>query len=99
MGLVKEDHYPFRRNSYEMNKYHIKTERTKKRAVTKDVIRAIESFNTNNKSMMKHKLLFLFSFYAMGMNMVDMAKLRKRDIENGILTYKRSKTKKHIKLN
>jgi len=101
LGLVKESHYPFRRNSFELNKYHIKTEKTKKRAVSKEIIKAIEAFDNGDKILLKNKYYFLFSFYAMGMNMVDMAKLRKNNIENGVLTYKRSKTKKtyQIKLN
>jgi site-specific recombinase XerD len=101
LGLVKESYYPFRRNTFEVNKYHIKTEKTKKRAVSKEIINAIEAFDNGDKSLLKHKYYFLFSFYAMGMNMVDMAKLRKSNIDNGILTYKRSKTKKtyQIKLN
>jgi len=101
LGLVEENHYPFRRNSFEVSKYHIKTEKTKKRAVSKDIIKAIEAFDNGDKILLKNKYYFLFSFYAMGMNMVDMAKLRKSNIENGVLTYKRSKTKKtyQIKLN
>lgn len=42
--------------------------------------------------------LFLFSFYAMGMPFVDLAHLRKSQIKNGMLAYRRHKTGKQIKV-
>ncbi len=36
--------------------------------------------------------LFLFSFYTRGMSFVDMAYLKKRDLQGGVLTYRRQKT-------
>ena len=36
--------------------------------------------------------MFMFSFYTRGMSFVDMAYLRKTDLQNGILTYRRRKT-------
>ncbi len=36
--------------------------------------------------------MFMFSFYTRGMSFVDMAYLKKSDIKNGILTYRRRKT-------
>ena len=36
--------------------------------------------------------MFLFSFYTRGMSLVDMAYLRKKDLTNGILSYRRRKT-------
>lgn len=36
--------------------------------------------------------VFLFSFYTRGMSLIDMAYLRKVDIHNGVLTYRRRKT-------
>lgn len=36
--------------------------------------------------------MFLFSFYTRGMSFVDMAYLRKEDLSEGILSYKRKKT-------
>ena len=41
---------------------------------------------------------FMFSFYTCGMSFVDMAFLRKSDIQNGILTYHRRKTKQLIQV-
>ena len=36
--------------------------------------------------------MFMFSFYTRGMSFVDMAYLKKTDLQNGILTYRRRKT-------
>jgi integrase len=91
-GIVKKEHYPFKQTKFDKNKYQIKSEPTKKRAVSKEVINRIEHFDNGNKYLRKFKYYFLFSFYTMGMNMVDMAKLRKRNIEDNTLYYKRSKT-------
>ena len=43
--------------------------------------------------------MFLFSFYTRGMSFVDMSYLRRKDLSNGILTYRRHKTGQllHIK--
>lgn len=36
--------------------------------------------------------IFLFSFYTRGMSFIDMAHLKKSNLQNGILTYSRKKT-------
>ena len=36
--------------------------------------------------------MFMFSFYTRGMSFVDMAYLKKKDLQNGVLTYRRQKT-------
>lgn len=36
--------------------------------------------------------LFMFSFYTRGMSFVDMAYLKKKDLQNGVLAYRRQKT-------
>lgn len=68
-------------------------DKTVKRALPLKTIREIK-----NLSIPKHSIidisrdLFLFSFYTRGMSFIDMAYLRKKDLSNGILTYRRSKT-------
>ena len=44
--------------------------------------------------------MFLFSYYTRGMSFVDLAHLKKKDIQGGVLTYVRRKTGKvlHIEL-
>ena len=36
--------------------------------------------------------IFMFSFYTRGMSFIDMAYLKKRDLQNGVLSYRRKKT-------
>ena len=36
--------------------------------------------------------LFLFNFYTRGMSYIDMAHLKKKDLQNGFLSYRRRKT-------
>lgn len=40
--------------------------------------------------------IFLFSFYTRGMSFIDMAFLKKKDLQNGILTYRRHKTNQQL---
>ena len=42
--------------------------------------------------------MFLFSFYTRGMSFVDMAYLKKTDLQNGILTYRRRKTGQELSI-
>lgn len=41
---------------------------------------------------------FLFCFYARGMSYVDMAYLKKSDIRNGVLRYRRKKTGQYLEI-
>ncbi|MDH6306542.1 integrase [Parabacteroides sp. PF5-5] len=43
-------------------------------------------------------LMFLFSFHARGMSYVDMAFLKKEDLQNNVISYKRMKTGQRIEL-
>ena len=40
--------------------------------------------------------MFLMSFYTRGMSFVDMAYLRKKDLQNGVLSYRRRKTRQQL---
>jgi len=93
-GLATSEMYPFRRSPSESNKYSIRTEKTKKRAVSKDFMTELENYNKNmdDKAYYNAKYIFLFSFYMRGMNMVDIAKIKKNNISDDYLLYKRSKT-------
>ncbi len=87
-GNVKREFYPF-------DNYSIKREKTKKRAVRKEVIQKIETVELPYGQRVWHaKNYFLFSFYGMGMNFIDMAFLKISNITNSRLEYKRNKTKK-----
>lgn len=85
-GLIEESQYPFKNIT-------IKSEKTRKRAVNKEVIKMVEDLDVSKeKNLQLYKDLFMFSFYNRGMNFVDMAFLKVRNIEGGRLNYTRQKT-------
>ena len=68
-------------------------DKTVKRAVSLKVIRRIKEMDLSfSLSADFARDMFLFSFYTRGMSLVDMAYLRKKDLTNGILAYRRRKT-------
>ena len=67
--------------------------KTVKRAVPIKVIKQIKEMDLSYSSSLDFaRDMFLFSFYTRGMSLVDMAYLRKKDLTNGILSYRRRKT-------
>lgn len=68
-------------------------DRSVKRALPIDDIKRIKKLElSGHRSMAFARDMFLFSFYTRGMSFVDMAFLRKEDLRNGVLTYRRRKT-------
>lgn len=83
---LTEQHNPFK---------HVYTgvDKTVKRAVPLKIIRRIRDTDlTLNPVMDYARDLFMFSFYTRGMSFVDMAYLKKKDLQNGVLSYRRQKT-------
>ena len=62
-------------------------EKTMKRAISLNDLKRIKGLDLSLKPNM-----FLFCFYTRGMSFIDMAYLRKKDLQNGILSYRRRKT-------
>lgn len=84
-GLTEQCH-PFR-HAYTGN------EKTIKRAIPLEAIKQLKLLSLDNHSPKTYaRDLFLFSFYTRGMSFIDMAFLKKTDLHNGILTYRRKKT-------
>ena len=78
--------YPFK---------HVYTgvEKTLKRAVPLKTIKQIKEMDLSmNPTLGFARDMFLFSFYTRGMSFVDMAYLRKKDLNGNILSYRRRKT-------
>lgn len=72
-------------------------DKTMKRAVPMKVIRQIRDMELRfSPSMDYARDIFMFSFYTRGMSFVDMAFLKKKDIRNGILAYRRHKTNQQL---
>ena len=68
-------------------------DKTVKRAVPLKVIKRIKEMDFSmNPSFDFARDMFLMSFYTRGMSFVDMAYLRKKDLQNGVLSYRRRKT-------
>ena len=68
-------------------------DKTVKRAVPLKVIKQIKEMDFSmNPTFDFARDMFLMSFYTRGMSFVDMAYLRKKDLQNGVLSYRRRKT-------
>lgn len=69
---------------------------TVKRAIGVDVIRRLAGLDLTNRELILSRDLFLFSFYARGIAFIDLAKLTRRNVCDGRLTYLRSKTRQPL---
>lgn len=68
-------------------------DKTVKRAVPIKEIKALKELDLSLKPSLDFtRDIFLLSFYTRGMSFVDMAFLKKTDLQNGILIYRRRKT-------
>lgn len=68
-------------------------DKTIKRAIPIKEIRALKELDLSLKPSLDFaRDMFMFSFYTRGMSFIDMAYLKKSDLQNGILTYRRRKT-------
>jgi len=75
-------------------------EKTTKRAISLEAVRNIKKVDLSKNPLLDMaRDIFLFSFYTRGMSFVDISFLRKKDVSNGILSYRRRKTgtQLHIK--
>lgn len=74
-------------------------DKTVKRAVSFEVIKLIKDLDVGtSQSLAFARDMFLFSFYTRGMSFVDMAYLKKKDLDNGILSYRRKKTGQRLSI-
>lgn len=72
-------------------------DKTVKRAVPLSVIRQIRDLDLNLHPAMDYaRNIFMFSFYTRGMSFIDMAFLKKKDLQNGVLSYRRHKTNQQL---
>ena len=96
-NIIKQDYYPF--NDYNVSKLK---DATRKRSISKEDIQKIIDLDV--KAIIKRpqsliqfsKDLFLFSYLGCGINMVDMAHLRKENLFDNRVMYKRHKTGRQI---
>ena len=72
-------------------------DKTIKRAISLKAIKQIKNLDLSlQPSLDFARDMFLFSFYTRGMSFIDMAYLKKKDLSNGILSYRRRKTGQHL---
>lgn len=68
-------------------------DKTVKRAIPLKAIKRIKGLDlSRNTSLDFARDMFIFSFYTRGMSFIDMAYLKKKDLQNGVLSYRRRKT-------
>lgn len=86
--VVGKEDYPF-------TEYKIKGQKTRKRAIKKEIFAAIRDINlTPDDKLFYSWKYFMFSFYCRGMNWKDLCLLKwKENIVEGRIEYKRAKTK------
>ncbi|MBS5438120.1 MAG: site-specific integrase [Prevotella sp.] len=72
-------------------------DKTVKRAISLDMIRMIRDVDLNgNPELDFARNVFMFAFYTRGMSFIDIAFLKKSDLQNGVLTYFRRKTRQQL---
>ena len=75
------------------------TEKTRKRAISIGDIRRIKDLDLSRRPNLEFaRDVFLFLFLCRGMSFIDAAFLRKSDIQNGVLTYRRHKTGQQLQV-
>ena len=85
-GYVNRSESPF-------NAVPMYIEKTRKLAVSADVIRKVARAKfPDSEKLTAARDMFMFSFYTRGMSFVDMAYLRQEDIHDGVIHYRRRKT-------
>lgn len=83
---LTEDRSPFK-------KVYTGIEKTVKRALPMRTIKKIKSLDlADNPQMDYARDMFILSFMLRGMSFIDMAFLKKNDLKNGYITYRRRKT-------
>ena len=78
-------------------KYRIKTEKTVKRALSKENMRKIAQLDLSDSPKTDlARDVFMFSFFTRGMAIVDIIHLKKEQLKNTLLEYRRMKTNQHL---
>jgi integrase len=98
-GIATPEKYPFARNVAERHKFNVGkfNTSTTKRAISRDDVRKIEALDPETDRLRLARAVFLFSFYVGGINFVDLAQLRWRNLTTDSegkqrLNYVRQKT-------
>jgi len=91
-GYAKKSDYPFDKAKLS----DLKLE-TRKRAITKSDIEKIKSLDLKpGTTIFEARQYFIFAYYGLGINFIDIANLKWADITDNIIHYERSKTGKEL---
>jgi integrase len=98
-GIMDQSAYPFGKNGYKISKLNVKT---RKRYVPVEYLQKLKNYQFENHRLEVARNLFMFSFYCRGINWIDMALLKKENIQSElskdgkeikVLRFTRAKTK------
>jgi site-specific recombinase XerD len=98
-GVMDHSTYPFGKNGYKISKLNVKT---RKRYVPVEYLQKLKNYHFGNQRLEVARNLFMFSFYCRGINWIDMALLKKENIQSElskdgkeikVLRFTRAKTK------
>jgi len=98
-GLISQELNPFGKTKFSVNN-GLKL-KTRKRRITEEDIQKIKQYECApklNSWRYNAQQMFLFSYYAGGMNFVDMAYLRWKDVNKTEFIYRRRKTNKEYRI-
>lgn len=92
-GHCPQDQYPFRARKFS---YNLETSR---RALTKQEMKLLADFDVCKSQEIRKRMnlilaknLFMFSFFGVGINFVDLSNLKWNNVKNGRLKFRRQKT-------
>jgi integrase len=92
--IVQPQYYPFK--DYKISKFK---KRKVRKALTEDEFQKLLEFEVEKMPAVKNALyLYIFSYYARGMNFTDLAELKWSDLDNLQFTYTRNKTDVNLKI-
>lgn len=90
-GLTEQCH-PFRR-------VYTGIDKTVKRAIPLKAVKRIKELDLALQPLLDFaRDMFMFSFYTRGMSFIDMAYLKKSDLRDGVLSYRRRKTGQRLSI-
>lgn len=95
LNRAMEQDYKVPRNPF--RHVYMGVDKTIKRAISLDEIRRIRDIDlSGHPSLDLARKVFMFAFYTRGMSFVDIAFLKKSDMNNGLITYSRRKTRQQL---
>lgn len=92
--IVQPQYYPFR--DFKISKYK---KRNIRKALSENEFQSLINFNTETVPAAKNaRYLYIFSYYARGMNFTDLAELKWSDLDSLQFSYNRNKTDVLLKI-